>query len=69
MKFCNHARTPGQISRTDTRTSSPGIQTAQHYIRHLCNMPTIRNRSAQTISTRCTGPGVDRPRSADRGKS
>jgi hypothetical protein len=32
-------------------------QPAQRYIRHLCNMPAIRNRSAQKISTR-----PDRPR-------
>ena len=56
-KFCSRARirsarkTPGEV-RPDSIAGKP----AQRYIRHLCNMPAIRNRSAQTISTRPDSP-------------
>ena len=56
MKFCSHARTrsaintPGEV-RSDSIAGAwrkiRAPKPAQRYIRHLCNMPPIRKRSAK----------------------
>ena len=65
LKFCSHARirsarkTPGEVRPGFHRRSMAEDQDtkqAQRYIRHLCNMSAICNRSAQTISTRPDSP-------------
>lgn len=66
LKFCNHARTrserktPGEVRPDSIAGACRKIRTpkpAQRYIWNFCNMPAIRKRSAQTIST-----SPDRPR-------
>lgn len=66
LKFCNHARTrsarqtPGEVRPDSIAGACRKIRTpkpAQRYIWNSCNMPAIRKRSAQTIST-----SPDRPR-------
>ena len=65
LKFCKHAmirsarKTPGEVrpgfhhrSMAEDQDTKP----AQRYIQHLCNIPAICNRSAQTISTRPDSP-------------
>ena len=56
MKFCIHARTrsainaPGEVRQDSIAGAWRKIRTpkpAQRYIRHLCNMPPIRKRSAK----------------------
>ena len=65
LKFCKHARirsarkTPGEVRPDSIAGAWRKIRTpkpAQRYILHLCNIPAIRNRSAQTISTRPDSP-------------
>ena len=65
LKFCKHARirsarkTHGEVRPDSIAGAWRKIRTpkpAQRYIRHLCNMPAIRNRSAQTIRTRPDSP-------------
>lgn len=61
LKFCNRARTrsarktPGEVrpdSICRSMAEDQDTKPAQRYIRNLCNMPAICNRSAQKISTR-----------------
>ena len=65
LKFCKHAmirsarKTPGEVRPDSIAGAWRKIRThkpAQRYILHLCNMPAICNRSAQTISTRPESP-------------
>ena len=52
-------KTPGEVRPGFHRRSMAedhDTKPAQRYIRNLCNMPAIRNRSAQTIRTRPDSP-------------
>ena len=65
LKFCKHARirsarkTPGEVRPDSIAGAWRKIRTpkpAQRYIRNLCIMPTIRNRSAKGSASNRAGP-------------